>query len=466
MIPKNLKYGNKVESSSCRSYRSNIVPQNGTGNYSLNDVITVNIPTRANLVMASTDSYLKFNFKYKNTSGADASARWDSGGAHGLIQRIRIFHGSNLLEDIDNYNLLAKTLYDIQMPTDATYGKFNITSGTRSDLVAQLPDITAGVAYSQADMQKLDSALLSCLQRNSGDIIASNIATGGYVLDTYCLNLISLIGALCPNFYLPLFAMTSAPLRVEIQLVDNITKACAITSANAEITLSNVEFVASLMELGDSAMAIVASNLGGAPLQFVSTSYKNFAGTYSLTQNQDTQIAFPIPAKYSSLKSIVLCCRDKGTGAATYFPQSSTTNGITQYYFRVGSETMPAKAPNTLPEMFSEVMKAVGTISDILYVPSIEKTAYSLVSSNALVLATDANYNQYSSGSFYIGLDLENYSSASKDSIFAGYNTNTDDIFFVGNFTTPSATGNVRFDAFAMFDSLLICENGTAYVKN
>jgi hypothetical protein len=463
MIPKNLNYGNKVESASCKSYRSNIVPQNGTGNYGLNDVITINIPTRANLVMASTDSYLKFKMIF-TSSGADVSARWDSCGAHGLIQRIRIFHGSNLIEDIDNYGLLAKMLYDIQMPTDATYGKFNITSGTRSDLVAQLPNITAGSTYSQTDMQKLDNALVSCVQTNSGDLIASNVASNTEIELIYCLNLISLVGSLCPNFYLPLFGMTSSPLRVEIQLVDNIYKAMAVQNNSCTVQLKEVEFIASLIELGDSAMSIVAGNLQGKPLQFVFTDYRNYGNSYSLTQNSDTQIAFPIAAKFSSLKSLFIAPRDKGLGAATYFPLSSTTNGITSYYFRVGAQTLPPKFPNTTTEMFCELMKAIGSISDVLYTPSIEKVSYNISSSSALTVSSDPNYNASSSGSFFIGLDLENYTNASKDAIFAGYNTNTDDIFFIGNFEA-SSNRTVRFDAYAMFDALLVVENGTAYVR-
>ena len=34
MLPKNLKYQNKVESASANAYTSNIAPQNGTGPYS------------------------------------------------------------------------------------------------------------------------------------------------------------------------------------------------------------------------------------------------------------------------------------------------------------------------------------------------------------------------------------------------------------------------------------------------
>jgi len=137
MLPKNLKYGSKVESAMARSYRSNIQPQNGTGPYNLGDTVMFNIPTRANLFMVPTESYLKFTLSALVASAASA-IRLDSCGAHGLIQRLRIFHGSNLLEDIDNYGLLAKFLFDIQVSSDATSGKFNMLCGTRNDLSVKL----------------------------------------------------------------------------------------------------------------------------------------------------------------------------------------------------------------------------------------------------------------------------------------------------------------------------------------
>ena len=135
MLPKNLAYGSKVESASARSYRTNIQPQNGTGNYNAGDTIIINIPTRNNLVYVPCESYLKFTHTV-TAGGADvAYARFDSNGVHGLIQRIRVFHGSNLLSDIDNYGVLAKMLFDLQVPTDSTYGKYNILAGTRNGFV-------------------------------------------------------------------------------------------------------------------------------------------------------------------------------------------------------------------------------------------------------------------------------------------------------------------------------------------
>jgi hypothetical protein len=126
---------------------------------------------------------------------------------------------------------------------------------------------------------------------------------------------------------------------------------------------------------------------------------------------------------------------------------------------------MPAKAPSTITEAFAEVMKAIGSISDLNNTPSIELTSYSMNGSTALDIATDeGTLTRYNSGSFYVGLDLENYVGANKDAIFAGWNSSTDDIFFVYDVTGTNGVTS-RFDSFAMVDCLVVFENGTAYTK-
>ena len=485
MIPKNLQFGSKVESSMARQYKTNIAPQNGTGPYLLGDTVILNIPTRNNLLLIPTESYLKFNVNV--TSSANGSYfRWDSCGAHGLIQRIRIFSGSNLIEDIDNYGLLAKMLFDLQVSTDAAYGKYNITSGTRNDVVLAntlVPTYTAAVAIGAlADnvaatvtaginsaitnvntaLATLRNAVSSVSQINSGELISgAAVAAGATASATYCLNLVSVIGTLCSQNYFPLFAATGAPIRVEILLADTLTKALALNTAQTSFNVSNVEYCANFLEISDEAVGIVMNSLRDEPLQFAYHGWRNFQYSYQLAA-ATTQVNFPISAKFSSLKSLFVTARDKGTGAASYFPFSSVALGITDYYFRIGSQIMPTKAPNTLPEMFCEVLKAISSMSDTNHQPSIEKASYTLATS-----AVNANepYSTVNSGSFYIGIDLETYAAASKDSIFAGYNSNTEDIFCVLNFAAQAAATTVRFDAFAQFDQVIIFENGTSYVK-
>ena len=85
-----------------------------------------------------------------------------------------------------------------------------------------------------------------------------------------------MLGTLCSQNYFPLFACTSASLRMEITLVDNISKCLNIVGGVSFVTgaITNVEYIANFIELGDSAMSTVVSSLQGQPLQFVVPDYR------------------------------------------------------------------------------------------------------------------------------------------------------------------------------------------------
>jgi hypothetical protein len=108
-------------------------------------------------------------------------------------------------------------------------------------------------------------------------------------------------------------------------------------------------------------------------------------------------------------------------------------------------------------------------MSDINYQPSIDYSSYNgdLIVANNDTATFVSNKN---SNSFYVGLDLENFPTSDRSHIFAGYNSNTDNIYFYPTYTLPDGTqGNaaiiVKFLTYAMFDSVLVFENNTAYVK-
>lgn len=438
MLPSRLAYQTKIEPAAAKSSRSNIQPQNGTGPYLPNNTIIFNLPTRNNLVYVPTESYLKFTPLITNNAlvgGADTTFnRFDSCGAHAFIQKIKVFHGSNVLEEIDNYSVLAKMVFDLQASGDSSRGKLNVLAGCDGDMSAT----------------------------NKGEELVAVIAkvggTNSATTRTYCLNLISIIGTLCNEKYFPLFACTSAPIRVEITLAPTIQNVIAsdLVATTSTFSISDVEFIMNTIELSDSAMSTINSSLGGSPLQFTITEYRNqiWTGTGS------TSYAVPLPFKFSSIKSIIIAQRDSttGVGTASKFPISSIKAGLTSYYFRIGPTTMPPKAPSTNEEFFAEAIKAMGSMSDVLYNPAINYDSY-IQDTNTTATTVADNVH---SGSFYVGLDLENYATADRTSIFAGYNSNTEDIFF---YPTYSAAVGIRYDAFCMFDTVLVFENGTCYAK-
>ena len=440
MIPSNLRYASKVESAPARRFLTQIQPQ-GSTSFGMGETITINIPTRANTALIPSESYLKGTLNLSCSTANATAATFESAGVHGFIQRIRVFHGSNLLEDIDNYAQLAKILYDFQASDDAVKGRLAVTSATNPQYNVTSGTIVRGV--------------------NRGATTAVTFAAATTV--PFAINLVSLCGALAGEKYLPLWQMTAAPLRVEIVLKSSVVTSLMSLAgtATAQIfSLSGVNYCGEFLELNDS--AISAINAGSSsPMQMVLPSYRSFTNSAAIT-TAGTQVSFPIPAKYSSLKNLFVATRTS-VGADGLYPNSHCKYGLQSYSFRVGAEVLPSTQPVSVPEFYSEAVKCFGSLADLAFQPSVDLVSYALDLPNTIASAGDASL--LDSGSFVVGMDMEVYSNADKSSIFAGTNTNNSDIFYNANFISPSGTLTILQTAFASYDQVLVYESGVCYAR-
>ncbi len=448
MIPANLKFQSKVESAPARRYLTQIQPQGGTGTYNPGDTITINIPTRNNTALIPSESYLRGNFNLI-LSGAATAATLESCGWHQFIQRVRVFHGSNLLEDIDNYGQLAKILYDYQAPEDAVKGRFAITSGTNEEY--------SGVGVAAAALANVRSV-------NRGRALgALGASTHTF---PFAINLVSLVGALAGEKYLPLWEMTAAPLRVEIVLQSSLIRSMMVEGGTGlNFTATAVNYSGEFLELPDSAVSAIKSG-SSSPMQMVLPSWRSYTNSANIPATTQTQVSFPIPAKFSSLKNIVVATRSTA-GLAAQYPSSHCAFGVGSansigYQFRVGSEVLPSTAPTSFPEIYNEAVKCFGSLADLQVQPSIDNTAFTLNAPNTVAGLVEASTED--SGAFLIGIDMEIYQNADKASIFAGTNTNTSDIFAIINYYTAGAV-TVLQTAFACYDQVLVYENGVCYAS-
>ena len=247
-------------------------------------------------------------------------------------------------------------MFDLQVTSDATYGKHSILSGTRNDLVVSLPTLVA--ADFTPDVQslaKISSLRLSAQQINSGYRISGNaaLASAATCNQTFAINLISLVGSLGSARYFPLFACTSAPLRVEITLASSALATAACDKATT-MAISNCEYIAQFIELNDTAMSIISNSQQGQPIQYVFQDYRNYQYTATLPQAIAT-VTMPIPAKFASLKRMFVTARENANIAKeTFFPFSCNKFLISSYFFRIGSSILPSKVPDSIAEMFAE----------------------------------------------------------------------------------------------------------------
>ena len=299
-LPKQCLYKNKIESSYAKNYMSSIAPSNGT-EYNLGETIIINIPTGYNTVMSGKDSVLKFTLNAKNNAGAISTVAYlNKCGAYGVIARMRIFHGSVLLSDIDNYACMMEMLVSSQLSTDIVGGKMQILAGT---------------GYNNGY-----SFIADALEPNKPNVAS---AVDAPISMIFCVPLVCILSL--TNNYVPLFAMKGSPLRLEIQLVSNIQQVivsmAAAGAANDYVAhatrkfVDNVELSVNIMEISDTGMNLIQNAIGGAPLQWVVQDYRNFTFNTNLP-NSVTSVSVPIPCKVNSLNSMFFTFRQNSAGVS------------------------------------------------------------------------------------------------------------------------------------------------------
>ena len=114
-LPKELNLGSNKPLAS--SARPNILRfRSDNGSYGAGDTIRIEIPTnRQGQYLFPNDSFLEFKLTVNVTNAAgNAQAFFLDQSIYSLFNRLRVIHGSTVLEDTLYANRLWTILYDIQ----------------------------------------------------------------------------------------------------------------------------------------------------------------------------------------------------------------------------------------------------------------------------------------------------------------------------------------------------------------
>lgn len=461
-LPKNLLYQNKVDSMGSRPYTSNIQSQNQ--NYTMNDTIVLNIPCNRNTCLSPADSYLKFSVQMTNGAAINTWTRLSKAGAHGFIQRLRLFHGSTLLEDIDNYGNLVAQLSTHQRNADDVFYGGSVVEG-----FDEASQVSINNVYNISGLR--GARITNSAYAAGGG--AADIAAGAVTpVKTFCIPLVSIIGTLTEK-YVPLFSMTSAPLRLELQLVSSAQIPVVALTAFASFSITNVEFVGSFIELSDQALSVIQQSQAGAPLTMAVDRYANLIGNANLL-NAVTNVSIPVPFKYSSTQAIISSIRQQAAGVTTFDAFGSNHYGLLEYYWQFGSESIPSKHVGAdlyngnRGMMYNFYCSALGSPYSLTYNPLISLYTYDTMAipvASTETPNTAANNLTSIAGAFGIGQELVSYPSANVDQMFAGRNTQTEDIYLNLQFAANAAAPAVRFDLYCLHHAVIICENGQASIR-
>lgn len=458
MLPSNLILDKKVNASYASVIRGEIVPNNGSSGYKLGDKMTIYLPTAPNEILNCANSYLRFQVDYI-ANGAGSTMRLDTIGAHAFIQKISVKHGANQWELIDDYGDLAKKYIHYFSNIGSNLRKNNALFETKDRLILDC----SGNTINTPDVKFV----------SSGQLIFQNANNATVYTKVYCLPLISILGLLNSNGYLPMMYLSSTPITLEITLVDSIYKVglCnaqhAINNVNYS-GLSQVAFITETIRLNDEAVAMVKSRqsqISGNEVSMPFVGIDSFSFTSGTLAN-NSKVSISIPAKFSSVKALMTSHRQTGrVGVASYFPYSSVVNGLASYQMRIANTFYPQAPVANLTEMFCEALKCFGSINDAFYQPDVSSAQFTQNDNTAPpVVGANEYYAQVSSGAFLTCLDLESYPSANRDKLFAGADLRNSDIWLNLTYGTIGQT-QMTYTTHSFSDKILKMVNGVGYAE-
>jgi hypothetical protein len=266
-----------------------------------------------------------------------------------------------------------------------------------------------------------------------------------------------------------------------LSLADDIRLEFTLESLAASVVASNVALAAwsiiswelelNILELSDEGMNMVESITPfNEPIYMHGSSYRHYSS--SLAAGAVGTQSLLIPARFASLKSIIMCSRrvDDATTAATaptsYSISSRCNCGIDSYSFRCGSLMIPQKpiylknSNSTFgyAEAFMELLRSQHSSTDSTFAPSVIRDHYLVndrLDASNNVIAPNATGNSYKNA-FAIAQEFESISNRN-DIMLSGTNTLNLQIFHDFTIGTGLAYSYI-INYFAYYDHILILD--------
>ncbi len=440
-LPQDLNFSLRPVSASARQYLQNLPPTNGSS-FQPSNVIRLSIPCgRPNTFYQPHQSYLKF--KVTNNHADDMTV---DNNVNSLIQRITIYHGSNLLEDINDYGVIASMLFDLQV-NGAELGKTgSITSGGED---GQTFNATNDIGSSRNVNRR-----------------GATVANGSPRV--FAFPLISGVVGTMASKALPVGEMSAGDLRIELELASASLGAINNTNNNnaPDWSISDVEYVTSFVELSAQASQDIRNAHGGR--YAISTeSYRSYQASVTAGAGEQT---FLIPAKFSSLKSLICSMRSNTTTAVDNvgYKSSSTSGrakgGMTQYQFRLsGGLSLPSQPVDCADnaQVVAELMRCFHSLGVANNSTNLDPTQFDLVGTAQVAGAVPHDDRH---GSYMFAINLDAYG-ANSHLMEQGTDTlGSGNIFLNATMGAGGLAG--QLNSFAHYDLLLsVDENGVMSAK-
>ena len=425
-----LHFALKPSAVRSRSYRASILPTN-KNSFNPTETCIMYVPCgRRNSYLDVGQSYLRLNIK--NTDGANG-LYLDGNGAC-VISRIDIFHGSNLLETIQAYNVLSTYIFDMQTSQSDRKGLSNIYGFD-----------------------------------NGGDRKGQVLAAG--VSLTCCIPLFSGVIGVLSDKSVPTGLMAD-DIRIEITF-ETQNNGVYAAIGNPQWQVNDIQLELTFIELSDEGESMVRQEADpNKPIYLHGSSWRHYASNLPTISGNFSTL---VPARFASLKQLAICPRRSTDFVQASYTLSSRVNpNVSYFWYRIGSAIIPQKSvyleniSNTAGygEGFCELLKSwhsLHTTKTSCALGTQYKVSDQATNATTTVTQADAaGANAYKNG-FALAIELESMCQKS-DVLLSGTNTLNSQIFWECQINTAPSV-SYTLDFFAWYDHILILERGLLSVK-
>jgi hypothetical protein len=443
-VSQDLLYTVKPSAVRCRQYRSSIPSSNGVV-FTPQQTSIFYIPARNNCFLSGKETVLKFTVRATNS--ANLTPKTDGFGSS-LISSISIFHGSNLLETINQSNVLYSLLWDATLDPSQRVGLSALYGGS-SDIANP---------------------------RAGATITATSTVTGNL---TVCIPLISAIAGVQMDKMLPL--SLGDDIRVEITWSneqEGLVKSGSvgdtyITGYSTDWVIQSPEMVCTILELDQQGMAMVNSV---APPSGETVLHGQSWRSYNSTMPANSSggsFSTIVPCRFCSMNAILLAPRLSSTAVLkTGYSVSNRINpGISQYFWRIGGGIVPNKPvilynPNTTggySEGILELIKAFGVLNTPASTSSLRSDYYNVAKTATPQQGAVKVGTTDSTSAFAIGAEFNSFS-GKNDVLLSGINTLSTNCFFECE-VDSSGNDAMVLNFFAQYDALFVITDGLISVR-
>ncbi len=454
---KEMEYGMKYLAVDSTMRRAVFPPTTGSGTYAgtTSTVIEFELPTgRPGEFVDFQQSFFKFGLVNTNTATAgDATTRSMAcdNTSHCVINRFMVYYGSTLVEDITNYNVLARLLNDIH--NDET-----------------------SLKYRKSLTELSEDELITANRKGHGKLLTQN------VVNQTCIQFISGAAGILMDKMLPVWAM-SFPIRIVIHLESpvvafqwgqdvNATQ-CAYEVRNPQLYMTYIQ-----TDAQTARSTLPSDNIIRIPIE----GYRSYIHT--VNQNQ-TNMSIPISARFASIRTLYTIMRVQTNFVNPHVNTIGlrTKNYLENYQLRSGADVIPNSTIDCTqpPEVAMELLRTIHGMNVTQFPMKFKNTSFCNDSGFNPTILTVAPEE----GTFVIPLEMESLVRNS-DKLMSGTDARAADLFLdlkfgsqycttsmdgdnvlyeIGNAAQTGANNNARMDTFIHHDKYILIDPSTGIVN-